>query len=109
MASETVTRSLGAATRKVPGLRRVPVLALVTAAEVALMARNHLMRLTPQERRRLLVLAREGQGRPSRLTEAERRELERLLDKLEARLLVGDAVSRLSPVPLPRRLVYGRR
>ena len=26
----------------------------------------------------------------------------------EARRLMGDAVTRLSPVPLPRRLVYGR-
>ena len=109
MASEKMTRSLGAATRKVPGLRRIPIVVLISAAEVALMAREHLMRLTPQERRRLFVLTREGRGRPSRLTEAERRELERLLHKLEARGLFGDAVTRLSPVPLPRRLVYGRR
>jgi hypothetical protein len=109
MAAKSVTKTLGAATRRVPGLRRVPVVALVSAAEVALLARNHLMRLTPHERHRLVGLVRAGRGRPSRLTAAQRRELEGLLDKLEARTLLGDAVSRLSPVRLPRRLVYGRR
>jgi hypothetical protein len=109
MASKSVTTSLGVATRRVPGLRRVPVVALVSAAEVALLARDHLMRLTPEERRRLVALVRAGRGRPSRLSNAQRRELAALLDKLEARALFGDAVTRLSPVPLPRRLVYGRR
>lgn len=105
----SITHSLAAASRRVPGLRRVPVVALVGAAELALIARDHLARLTPAERRRLVVLVRTGRGRPSRLNRGERRELEALLDKLEARVLVGDAVNRLSPVPLPRRLVYGRR
>jgi hypothetical protein len=82
---------------------------LISTAEVALLARNHLMRLTPEERHRLVGLVRAGRGGRSRLTAAERRELERLLDKLEARALLGHAVTRLSPVHLPRRLVYGRR
>jgi hypothetical protein len=104
-----MTKTLGAATRRVPGLRRVPVVVLIAAGEVALLARDHLMRLTPEERRRLVTLVRAGRGRSSRLTSAQRRELERLLDKLEARTLLGDAVTKLSPVRLPRRLVYGRR
>ena len=58
MATESVTKTLGAVTRRVPGLRRVPVIVLISTAEVA---------------------------------------------------LLGDAVARLSPVRLPRRLVYGRR
>lgn len=107
--SHSVTHTLAAASRKVPGLKRIPVVALVATAEVAVLAREHLMRLTPAERRRLVALVRVAHGRPSRLDRAQRRELEALLDKLEARELVGDAVTRLSPVPLPRRLVYGKR
>jgi hypothetical protein len=108
MASGSVTRTIGSATRRVPGLRRVPIVALVAAGELALLAYQHLMLLTPAERRRLLALVRAGRGSRSRLTNAQRRELETLLAKLEARRLMGDAVTRLSPVPLPRRLVYGR-
>lgn len=109
MPSGRVTHSLGKATERIPGLRRVPVVKLLAAAEVAVLARDHLMRLTPAERRRLVTLVRIGRGRRSRLTGRERRELEDLLSKLDARTLLGEAVDRLSPVPLPRRLVYGRR
>jgi len=99
--------TLGKASERVPGLRRIPVVKLLMAAEVALMARDHVARLSPRERRRLVVLVRVGRGRRSRLTAAERVELEALLAKLQPRLLVGEAVNRLSPVPLPRRLVFG--
>ncbi len=109
MASDSVTRNIGRVTRRVPGLRRVPVVMLVTAAELALVARDHLMLLTPAERRRLVTLVRIGRGRRDRLTDAQRRELELLMGKLQARRFMGDAVTRLSPVRLPRRLVYGRR
>jgi hypothetical protein len=67
------------------------------------------MRLTPGERRRLLALVRRGRGRPSRLRRSERDELARLVAKLEPRLLAGTAIDKLSPVPLPNRLVHGRR
>lgn len=109
MASERVTNSVDRFARKVPGLRRVPVVVLIGVAEVILMTREHVAHLTPAERRRLITLVRIGRGRRSRLTEAQRRELAALLDKMEARGLVGDAVTRLSPVRLPRRLLYGRR
>jgi hypothetical protein len=108
MASGPVTHSVGKITEKVPGLRRVPVVRLLSAAEVALLARDHLVRLEPAERRRLLHLVRVGHGRRARLTAAERRELEALVIKLEPRRLMGDAVHRLSPLPLPHRLLYGR-
>lgn len=98
---------LGKASDKVPGLRRLPVLKLLSAAEIALLAHDHVTRLSPTERRRLVVLVRVGHGRRSRLTGAERDELEGLLAKLQPRLLMGEAVNRLSPVPLPRRLVFG--
>ena len=107
MPSSLMNMSLGKAAERVPGLRRVPVVKLLSAAEVALLARDHLAQLTPRERRRLVGLVRVGRGRRSRLTSAEREELEELMAKLRPRLFVGEAIDRLSPVPLPRRLVYG--
>lgn len=109
MPSGFVTRSLGRAAGRVPGLRRVPVLKLISIAEVAMLAREHLARLTPAERRRLVELVRIGRGRPSHLKDSDRAELAALVAKLEPRLLAGQAADRLSPVPLPRRLVHGSR
>jgi hypothetical protein len=85
------------------------VLKLLAAAEVAVLARDHLRRLTPQERRRLITLLRTGRGRRRNLSQAERDELAALVAKVEPRLLAGAAVERLSPVPLPRRLLFGPR
>jgi hypothetical protein len=101
--------TLGKASERVPGLRRIPVVKLISAAELAMLARDHVARLSPPERRRLVVLVRVGRGRRARLTDDERDELEGLLAKLQPRLLVGEAIDRLSPVPLPRRLVFGRQ
>jgi hypothetical protein len=109
MPSSLVIMTLGKAADRVPGLRRVPVVKLLSAAELALLARDHVARLSPGERRRLVSLVRVGRGRRSRLTSAEREELEGLLIKLQPRLLVGEAINRLSPVPLPRRLVFGAK
>lgn len=108
MPPRTVTHTLGHAIEHVPGLRWVPVVKLLAAAELALLAHDHLVRLTPAERRRLLVLVRTGRGRRSRLTPGQRGELESILFKLAPRQLMGDAVDRLSPLHLPRRLLYGR-
>jgi hypothetical protein len=41
------------------------------------------------------------------LTERERDELARLAAKAEPRLFLGLVVDKLSPVPLPKRLVFG--
>jgi hypothetical protein len=109
MPSGPVNRSIAKAVERVPGVRRIPVVALLSAAEVALLARDHYQRLSPAERRRLVRLVRTGRGRPSRLTARERDELEALVAKLEPRRLFGDAAGKLSPVPIPRRLRYGRR
>lgn len=109
MLSGGVTHVLGRAADRVPGLRRVPVLKLLVAAELALLAHDHLHRLTRDERHRLVALVRAGRGRRDRLTDAERAELEQLIAKLEPRWLLGEALDRLSPVPLPRRLTHGRR
>jgi hypothetical protein len=98
----------GGATR-VPGLRRLPVLKLLAVGEIALLARSHIARLEPDERRRLVELLRKGRGRPKNLTDGERDELQRLIAKTEPRLFAGLAADKLSPVPLPRRIVRGRR
>lgn len=87
----------------------MPVLKLFVAAELALLARDHIMRLDRQERRRLVELARIGRGRRRNLSDAEREELAALMARIEPRLLAGHAVHKLSPLPLPRRLVYGPR
>ncbi|MEO6859624.1 MAG: hypothetical protein ABI323_13760 [Solirubrobacteraceae bacterium] len=109
MPSDFVTRSLGHATEHVPGLRRIPVVRLLAIAEMGLIARDHVLRLSPEERRRLFRLIRSARGRPSHLSRRERVELVGLVAKLEPRWLAGEAVERLSPIPLPRRLVRGRR
>ena len=103
-----LVRTLARASAKAPGIKRLPVLKLLAAAEVAVLARDHVQRLTPGERRRVLALVRIGRGRPSHLTQADREELSALVAKAEPRLLAGEAVDALSPFPLPRRLVYGR-
>src|SRR5579875_269258 len=109
MPSGLVNRALVMAVGRVPGVRRIPVVALLSAAEVAMLAKDHYERLSPTERRRLVHLIRIGRGRKGRLTARERDELERLVATLEPRRLLGDAAGRLSPVPIPRRLLYGRR
>jgi hypothetical protein len=86
-----------------------PVLGLLLTVEVALMARGHFVKLNGVQRRRLLALVRQAKGRPSSLSEAERQELGALLATLEPRLFIGSAVRRLSPVPMPKRLLYGPR
>lgn len=109
MAGRIVTWTAVRATRSVPGLRRVPVLKLLAIAEIAMLARDHVTRLEGHERRRLVQLIRIGRGRRRNLTEPERDELVELVAKMEPRVLAGQAVDRLSPVPIPRRLVYGPR
>jgi hypothetical protein len=89
--------------------RGVPVIGLLTAAEVAKLARSHFARLAPAERRRLLALAAQMRGGSGALSEAERAELGALVAKLEPRAFAGSAADRLSPVPVPKRLLYGPR
>jgi hypothetical protein len=89
--------------------RRIPVVELLMLAEVAQLAGRHVARLTPRDRRRLAVLLREARLRPSRLSEAHQDELRELVQKMEPRGFVGGAVERLSPLPLPERVLYGQR
>jgi hypothetical protein len=109
MSPGPVTRSIGRAATRIPGIRRIPVLKLLAAAEIGLLARDHVMRLTPDERRRLIKLVGTAHGRPANLDQAQRDELAELVAKLEPRLLAGEAVGRLSPFPIPRRITHGPR
>jgi hypothetical protein len=79
------------------------------AAEVALIAGRHVGRLSGEERRRLVVLLGEAAGHRGHLEPADRRELACILAKLQPRLFVGTAVRRVSPVPIPARVLYGRK
>jgi hypothetical protein len=88
-------------------LRGLPIVRLLAIGEVLLIAKDHVERLEPRERRRLLALVREGRGRRSRLAAEQRAELERLIAKAAPREFVGEAVQRFSPVKLPDRIVYG--
>jgi hypothetical protein len=91
------------------GIRSLPVGRLLALAEIASLAYEHINKLEPHERRRVLELLRVGQGRPTRLSRSQRDELTALLRKAEPRLFIGTVAEKLSPLPLPRRVVRGRR
>ena len=100
---------LAKAMKRVPGLRRVPAAKLLAVGEVVMLARDHITRLEPAERRRFLELIRHAGGRPSKLSVRERTELAALIAKANPRLFLGEVADKLSPVPLPRRVVQGSR
>jgi hypothetical protein len=104
-----IARRLALAATRIPGLRRVPALKLLAVAELTLLAREHLLRLTPQERRRVIALMRAGRVRRRNLSAEERAELAWLIAKTQPRAFAGQAAAKLSPWPLPGRVVYGRR
>jgi hypothetical protein len=85
------------------------MLKLLVAAELAMLARDHVQRLTPEERQRLGALIRKGRGRSRSLSDSERDELAALIVKMEPWLFLRLSLDRLSPWPLPKRLVRGRR
>lgn len=87
----------------------VPVARVLLVAQLAILAQRHLRKLSTAQRRRLFALLIRTRGRPRSLPASERRELLYLLARLEPRLLFGRAVTQISPVPLPKRLLYGRR
>ncbi len=89
--------------------RAVPLARLLVAAQVLMLARSHWQRLAPHERRRLLSLVRRGRGVGRGLSVAEQAELSRLIAKADPRLFAGLVAQRFSPVPLPRRVVRGKR
>jgi tellurite resistance protein len=61
---------------------------LLAAAEVVVAVRDHVNdRLSPKERRRIVEIVRSSHGRPSNLSERERRELQTLISKVEPAVL----------------------
>ena len=64
-------------------LRRLPLFRVLAVAEVALLARDHARKLTPDERHRLLALVGKARGRPANLKPREREEVRELVGKLE--------------------------
>lgn len=89
--------------------RGIPLARVLVAAEIAWMAWAHLARLDGAQRRRTLTLLVKSRGRASYLSDAERRELATLVAALEPRLFIGSAARRLSPLPVPKRVLYGPR
>jgi enhancing lycopene biosynthesis protein 2 len=62
---------------------------LLAAGEVVLAVRDHITgRLTERERKRMVEIVRSSKGRPSNLSDRERKELQALLQKIEPRELV---------------------
>jgi hypothetical protein len=105
MAPRIPYAAAGRVAKRVPGLRRIPVVKLLVLGEIALLAREHVCRLRPEERRRLLDLVRKGRGRKRNLTTAEWDELSALVARAEPRRFTALAANKLSPMPLPKRLV----
>jgi hypothetical protein len=87
----------------------IPLARLLAAAQIVMLARRHWHRLEPGERRRLITLVRRGRVVGRGLSVAERAELARLIAKADPRLFAGLVAQRFSPVPLPRRVVRGKR
>jgi hypothetical protein len=71
---------------------------LIAVAEVAWISWGHWRRLEPDERNRLVQLARKSKGRPGKnLSSREQREVEDLLDKLGHIELAGSVSRTLLP------------
>jgi antitoxin (DNA-binding transcriptional repressor) of toxin-antitoxin stability system len=78
--------------------RGIPVARLIAIGELLLLAREHITRLEPEERRRVVELVRRGARPRGRLSGRERRELEALIAKAEPRLFAREAVRKFSPI-----------
>jgi hypothetical protein len=101
------TKAIARTAEKIPGIKEIPVVILIEVAEIVLLAYDHVRRLEPEERRRVFQLLRKARGRPSNLSQRERTEFARLAAKAQPRLFLGLVAEKLSPVPLPKRLVHG--
>jgi hypothetical protein len=95
--------AMAKAAERLPMLRRLPLARMLILAEVGMLAKDHFERLSPTERRRLVVLVRDAKGRPSNLSARNRRELEDLVAKIEPKRFAATAAERFSPVPLSRK------
>lgn len=74
---------------------------LLAAGEVVVAVRNHVTdRLTERERKRMVEIVRSSKGRPSNLSERERRELRALLGKVEP----GELAKKVATSPFAGRV-----
>ena len=79
---------------------------LLAAAEVVVAVRNHVAdRLSDKERRRMVEIVRSSKGRPSNLSDRERKELQSLLAKVEPRELA----KKVATSPFASRTAKGIR
>lgn len=101
--SALMTFAAARAAQRLPGLRRMPLARLVVLAELGMLAKAHLDRLTPAERKRLVMLVKDARGWPQNLPERERREFKKLVDKAEPKAFADEAVQRFSPLAGRRR------
>jgi hypothetical protein len=86
-------------------VRRLPLFKLIAVAQIALLAHRHLTALSPMERRRMAELARHG----VKMTPEERGEFRNLVARLEPRAFAAAAADHVSPFPVPKRVLGGRR
>jgi molybdenum-dependent DNA-binding transcriptional regulator ModE len=84
-------------------LSRVRTMPWLMVLQLAMTLRKHWKYLEPTERARLGELVKRSQGRPNRLDAAERREVRRLVAKLEPMQIAR------SVVPIGRRATKLRR
>ena len=74
---------------------------LLAAAEVVVAVRNHVTdRLSTKERQRMLEIVRSSKGRPSNLSDRERKELRALLGKVEP----GELAKKVATSPFAGRV-----
>jgi tellurite resistance protein len=74
---------------------------LLAAAEVVVAVRNHVSdRLTPKERKRMLEIVRSSKGRPSNLSDRERKELRALLGRVQP----GELAKKVATSPFAGRM-----
>jgi hypothetical protein len=95
--------ALGRVAERLPLLRRMPVARLLILGQLLLLARDHIERLTPKERRRFVTIVRDTRGVPSKLTPSARRELEELIAKIEPKIFAQTAAGMFSPFSSGRR------
>ncbi|MCW3065201.1 MAG: hypothetical protein JWN32_2373 [Solirubrobacterales bacterium] len=84
-------------------LKRLPVVRLLAIGQIALLLREHVQKLTPAERRRLVELERKAKGRPKNLKPREREELRSIVAKLEPKAFAVNAARKVSPIARRRK------
>jgi hypothetical protein len=88
---------------RIPVVRRVPIMWVLTVAEAVVATRRHWAGIDPSTRRRLRELVTKSRGRPSNLTAGEKRELRSLVGRLNLAKLGREIAAVASPVKVPGR------